>query len=118
MPPVVPSSRALLARLLSSRTRGLDLRNGLGFSYRSPTNLGKSERFSQARFVSSIACIGNPCIGSRKAVDCGREVGPSLGSWHSKSQTRWFLGVGDGEEGDCLSKTYEERRVIGYVCLI
>ena len=31
-------------------------------------------------------------------------------------QRRGFLGCGDGEEGNVLSKVYEEKRVMGYVC--
>ncbi|KAM7278634.1 hypothetical protein ACFE04_005768 [Oxalis oulophora] len=29
-------------------------------------------------------------------------------------QKRYFLGFGDGEETNCLSKVYEERRIMGY----
>ncbi|XP_078441755.1 polyketide cyclase / dehydrase and lipid transport protein isoform X2 [Wolffia australiana] len=32
----------------------------------------------------------------------------------SSGQIRRFLGCGDGEEGNVLAKTYEERRLIGY----
>lgn len=112
MPPIVSSSKAL-ARLLSGRNRALDLRSGLGFLRRSSRGLGKSERFAQSRWFSSIARIGNPSVDS--LGDGGKEVGPSVGSLHSKNQCRWFLGVGDGQEEDVLSKTYEERRVMGYV---
>ena len=28
-------------------------------------------------------------------------------------QKRWFLGIGDGEEGSALSKVHEERLVLG-----
>ncbi|XP_020256028.1 coenzyme Q-binding protein COQ10 homolog, mitochondrial-like isoform X2 [Asparagus officinalis] len=88
MAPILSSSKAL-SRLLSSRSLALDSRNGLGLLQRSSRSLGKSERLSQA--------------------------GSSSGSSHWKSQSRWFLGVGDGEEGgNVLAKTHEERRVMGY----
>ncbi|KAL4200337.1 hypothetical protein AMTRI_Chr03g149170 [Amborella trichopoda] len=34
--------------------------------------------------------------------------------YHTAQQRRSFLGCGDGEEGNVLSKNYEERRVLGY----
>jgi len=114
MPPIVSSSKAL-ARLLSGRNLALDVRNGLGLLRQSSWSLGKSERLTQTRSISSIARIGHPSIVS--LVDSGEVVGLSFGSLHCKSQTRCFLGVGDGEEGGVLSKTYEERRVMGYVQL-
>lgn len=104
-PPIVSSSRAL-ARILAGRGRPLDLRSGLGFFRRSSRSLGEPERFSQGWSFSSVARIGNPCVDSLG--------GPSTGSLHCKSQSRCFLGVGDGEEGGMLSKVYEERRVMGY----
>ncbi|KAG8078103.1 hypothetical protein GUJ93_ZPchr0007g5679 [Zizania palustris] len=36
------------------------------------------------------------------------------GVWRAGTQTRSFLGCGDGEEGSVLSKVYEEKRVMGY----
>ena len=52
--------------------------------------------------------------GRRWAVPPARISAPRLGGpW--PTQTRGFLGCGDGEEGSVLSKVYEERRVMGYV---
>lgn len=99
MPPIVSYSRAL-ARVFAGRNRSLNLQRSV------------SNRFFQARCLSGVARIGNPSFDS--VVDNGREVSPSVASLYCKSQSRCFLGVGDGQEGDVLSKTYEERRVMGY----
>uniref|UniRef100_A0A803L5T7 Coenzyme Q-binding protein COQ10 START domain-containing protein n=1 Tax=Chenopodium quinoa TaxID=63459 RepID=A0A803L5T7_CHEQI len=42
-------------------------------------------------------------------------IHPSRNSFNSydKLQRRWFLGCGDGQEGNALSKMYEEKLVIG-----
>ncbi|XP_020276001.1 coenzyme Q-binding protein COQ10 homolog, mitochondrial-like [Asparagus officinalis] len=101
MPPIVSSSKAL-ARLLS----------GGNFLRRSSRRLGRFERFDQDRSFGSIGRVG--CSKIDSLVDGGKEGGTSFGSLHWKSQSRCFLGVGDGEEGDVLSKNYEEKRVMGY----
>lgn len=111
MPPILSSSRAL-ARLLTRRGRALGGSNGLGLMENCLANEGRVERFSQARCISSLARVGNSNIGG--LVDERREQDLSFGSFQSNAQTRWFLGCGDGEEGEVLSKVHEEKRVIGY----
>ncbi|KAJ6792280.1 coenzyme Q-binding protein COQ10-like protein, mitochondrial-like [Iris pallida] len=111
MPPVVSLARAL-ARLAPGRSRVLDTR----LASSSSENLGKFDLFSQNRRFSSsnsVARIGNPCVDSSLSAD--REFGPSVRGPNCSTQTRRrFIGAGDGEEGDVLSKVYEERRIMGY----
>ncbi|CAN0872985.1 Coenzyme Q-binding protein COQ10 homolog, mitochondrial [Linum grandiflorum] len=76
------------------------------------TRLVASSRHNQIRCCRSI-------VGSSYAVtDCRKDFSSTLlGSSYSGIplvQRRHFLGCGDGEEGDVLSKVYEERRVLGY----
>ena len=68
----------------------------------------------QIRRFSSIAGVETPSvcklIGSHDYIDCSAK---SLCNGTGIVQRRQFLGCGDGEEGDVLSKVYEERRVLG-----
>ncbi|KAJ6799856.1 coenzyme Q-binding protein COQ10-like protein, mitochondrial-like [Iris pallida] len=105
MPPPVVSSARALARLLSGSGRVLD-----------PRLVSSSSSWSTSRCFSSrnnsVARIGNPRVDPSSV---GRGSGQSAAALNCNTRTtRWFLGVGDGEEGDVLSKVYEERRVMGY----
>ncbi|XP_058221069.1 uncharacterized protein LOC131331203 [Rhododendron vialii] len=61
--------------------------------------------YSQIRDLSSIAgsrvLKGNKDVGFYEDFNC-------------VIQRRGFLGCGDGDEGNVLSKVYEERRILGY----
>ncbi|KAF8407099.1 hypothetical protein HHK36_006224 [Tetracentron sinense] len=54
---------------------------------------------------------------SHKLIGADKDLSFSLASMCNTVQTRSFLGCGDGEEGNVLSKIYEERHVIGYFAL-
>ncbi|KAK9169441.1 hypothetical protein Syun_001581 [Stephania yunnanensis] len=68
--------------------------------------------FTQYRCFSSIAGIESPCL--EKLIGNDERFSNLLGRKNRNVQLRQFLSCGDGEEGDSLSKTYEERRVLGY----
>nr|DAD29130.1 TPA_asm: hypothetical protein HUJ06_030598 [Nelumbo nucifera] len=104
MPPLVSASKAV-GRLLSGR-------NNVGLLLRSARNRGRFGRFVQLRCLSSIAGIESASVD--KLVGTDNDVNFPLRNIYSIVQRRNFLGCGDGEEGNVLSKTYEERRVIGY----
>lgn len=117
MPPVLSPLKAL-ARLSSRGQHGLGLKKyGLVSWRRCPENGRTLERFAQTRSLRSVVRLGNPCID--KLVDADKELCNSFRDSCGSIQSRCFLGCGDGEEGNVLSKTHEERRVVGYVlCFI
>ncbi|KAL5558853.1 hypothetical protein UlMin_035064 [Ulmus minor] len=107
MPPFASTSK--VARSLVSR------RNGAGRLIRFVGSGGQSRELNQARCFSGIAGIETPTL--RESIGANqRDVSFASGTLCDVSsvQRRRFLGCGDGEEGDVLSKVYEERRVMGY----
>ncbi|WOL07962.1 coenzyme Q-binding protein [Canna indica] len=111
MPPILSSSKAI-ARLLSRRNRSLDLGTWFRSVGTRPDSHWRLERFAQTRFLASYTRSLSPRIGQLFRSDEVRV--PPLGNYQCCGQTRWFLGCGDGDEGNALSKIHEERRVIGY----
>ncbi|XP_010918011.1 uncharacterized protein [Elaeis guineensis] len=112
MPPVVSPLKAL-ARLSSRGQHGLGPNKyGLASWRRCVEGGRRLERFAPTRSLRSVVRLGNPCID--KLVDADKVFCNSFRDSYSSAQTRWFLGCGDGEEGNVLSKTHEERRVMGY----
>ncbi|KAL3840399.1 hypothetical protein ACJIZ3_024990 [Penstemon smallii] len=95
-PPFNPATKAL-ARLISRR------------------RILNSCNYNQIRCLGSIAGI-NKLSSSDKLFDGGYRNYGNLGENHGTSliQKRAFLGCGDGEEGNVLSKVYRENRVLGY----
>jgi coenzyme Q-binding protein COQ10 len=77
---------------------------------------GAGELVANARCSSTLAAIVGG--GGRVLERGGRWAYPQTGvigaGRMARTQTRCFLGCGDGEEGGVLSKVYEERRVMGY----
>ncbi|KAF8663855.1 hypothetical protein HU200_055190 [Digitaria exilis] len=75
---------------------------------------GAGEALANARCASTLSAFG----GGRVLGRGGRWADPRAGVMGAgrmaRTQTRCFLGCGDGEEGSVLSKVYEERRVMGY----
>ncbi|XP_077240728.1 uncharacterized protein LOC143881504 isoform X2 [Tasmannia lanceolata] len=108
MPPFLSASKAI-GKLLSRAERPLDVRRLLTWSGKSGGKLGQ---FVQVRCLSSIVGTQTPSVHS--LIDADKDLNLMSRNLRTAIQTRWFLGCGDGEEGNVLSKTYEERRVIGY----
>ncbi|PIA54063.1 hypothetical protein AQUCO_00900558v1 [Aquilegia coerulea] len=103
-PPFVSASKA--ARALLSRS------NGVRHWTRSAHQSSQFEKFAVVRSSSSIAGFKAPCV--QKLINSENESISLFRNMHNYGQMRGFLGCGDGEEGSVLSKTYEEKRVIGY----
>lgn len=103
MPPFMSASKAF-GSLISRKIGVKHIVN----SNRQLRNLDLVRRFSSRAGldVSSIHKLigahGNTYLPSENVNDNANFV-----------QRRRFLGCGDGEEGDGLSKVYEERRVLG-----
>ena len=98
MPAFLSTSKAL--RSLASR------RSGVAQLMRS------SGRLDGCRCLTAVAGRATHQI---QPFGCGVGSSPftgGLSNGNAAVQTRHFLGCGDGEEG-VLSKTYEERRVLG-----
>ncbi|KAL6982905.1 hypothetical protein U1Q18_016299 [Sarracenia purpurea var. burkii] len=103
----VMSSSKALGRLISRR-------NSSRWLVRDSGIYGELERYVQIRCLTRIAGIGT--------MQVSNDIGgyKDLSSlWASSCncsgvQRRGFLGCGDGEEGNVLSKVYEEKRVLGY----
>ncbi|XP_057974530.1 uncharacterized protein LOC131162249 [Malania oleifera] len=106
MPPFLPTSKAVGSILLRQSV----IRHLTG----STKNCGPSWKANRIQCLSSIAGIETPL--GHSSTGAHKDYNFSLGSVFSGSgvQTRRFLGCGDGEEGNVLSKVYEERRVLGY----
>ncbi|KAK8968284.1 hypothetical protein KSP40_PGU013535 [Platanthera guangdongensis] len=66
--------------------------------------------------INAAAQIGSPV--SHALGDGGMGRRTFIGRFPCSAHSRWFLGVGDGEEGDVLCRSYEERVVMGYVWLL
>ncbi|XP_035817356.1 protein COQ10 A isoform X1 [Zea mays] len=76
---------------------------------------GTGELVANARCASTLAALG----GGGRVLERGArwaylQTGVIGAGRMARTQTRCFLGCGDGEEGGVLSKVYEERRVMGY----
>ncbi|KAI3465353.1 hypothetical protein Pfo_022016 [Paulownia fortunei] len=105
MPPLNPASKALARLVLPRNSFQQRIRN--------------CSNYNQIRCLSSIAGI-NVFSSADKIVGGGyRNYNfPDCGNSSSISnivfQKRGFLGCSDGEEGNMLSKVYQERRVLGY----
>lgn len=52
-------------------------------------------------------------IAGTRVLKVNKDIG-SFEDFNRVIQRRGFLGCGDGDEGNVLSKVYEERRVMGY----
>ncbi|KAJ8649694.1 hypothetical protein MRB53_002717 [Persea americana] len=104
MPPFLSASKAI-GRLFS-RSNG-----GVGVGPLITCARGRGE-FGQIRSFSSIVGVETPSVD--KLIHNEKELKSAFGNKSNAVQTRCFLGCGDGEEGNVLSKTYEEKRVIGY----
>ena len=98
---MLPCARSVLRR------RGLALLRGSAEG-----ECGRREALANARCAATLAGLGGP----RRWADPPARfyAPPRLGRAWPRTQTRCFLGCGDGEEGSVLSKVYEERRVMGY----
>ncbi|KAL2498265.1 Polyketide cyclase/dehydrase and lipid transport protein [Abeliophyllum distichum] len=99
MPSFNSTSKAL-ARLVSHRNL-------------SRNRLLKCSDYNKIRCLCSIAGAGATSCSNKKLT---RSYVPEFGISNNSVfiQKRGFLGCGDGEEGNMLSKLYEERRVLGY----
>lgn len=95
-----------LSRLLARRCSSVLAGKPCGERARMP------ERPRSTRWFNAAAQISNPV--SRALGNGGICRGSSIGSFPCSAQSRWFLGVGDGEEGDVLCRSHEERVVMGY----
>ncbi|CAH9136142.1 unnamed protein product [Cuscuta epithymum] len=70
----------------------------------------KSGNSAKARCLSSITGIGSGSSAYSSVYAPERGIYSNA----NVTQRRNFLGCGDGEEGNMLSKVYNEKRVIGY----
>ncbi|KAJ4982118.1 hypothetical protein NE237_032955 [Protea cynaroides] len=104
MPPFMFASKAV-GKLVSRR-------NAVGMLMRSVKGGRQFEKFPQVQCLSSI--VGNESGTVDRLVGTDQDMNSSIGGLPRTVQKRSFLGCGDGEEGNVLSKNYEERRVIGY----
>lgn len=107
MPPFMPVSKALVS--LIARTAG---RRHLISPAKSDGQLRKLNLF---RRLCGITGVETSSV--HKLIGTHQNTNSLLSSFCQNNanvlQRRRFLGVGDGEEGDVLSKVYEERRVLG-----
>lgn len=107
MPPFMSISKAF-GSLVSHKM-------GIRHLINSTKNNGQSRKLDQIRRFSSIARVETSSV--HKLIGSHHNVNSSLTSVRYNNanivQRRQFLGCGDGEEGDGLSKVYEERRVLG-----
>ncbi|MCL7040025.1 hypothetical protein MKW94_019527 [Papaver nudicaule] len=105
------SASTAIARLLSRK-------NGVGMFVKSVKSSSTIGRYSQIRQLSSIAGIEIPCVSN--LVGTHKDYKYSFGNTNydfqkfNDMQKRCFLGCGDGSHGNVLSKTHEERHVLGY----
>lgn len=105
MSPLASSAKAL-AKFLGRRHSSL-------LPGRSPGQwTGRPNRFLHTRWFNAAAQIGSPFSHAfGDDVKCKR---PIIGSFPCSAQSRWFLGVPDGDEGGVLCRSHEERVVLGY----
>ncbi|KAH6758955.1 Polyketide cyclase / dehydrase and lipid transport protein [Perilla frutescens var. frutescens] len=99
MPPFNPAARAL-ARLVAHR-------NPLRQRARDFISSNQIRRSSSIARNNAFPSVEVGRYGNGNFLDCRN-------SSHIVLQKRGFLGCGDGEEGNMLSKVHEERRVLGY----
>ncbi|MQM05235.1 hypothetical protein Taro_038040 [Colocasia esculenta] len=111
MPTLLSALRAA-GRLLSGRQHAGCRRNGLEYLWSCGEESTQIGRLAHPRCLGGLARIGVPTIG--KLVNVDADVSLLRRNLRSAGQTRLFLGCGDGEEGNVLSKSHEERRVLGY----
>ncbi|XP_042503123.1 coenzyme Q-binding protein COQ10 homolog, mitochondrial [Macadamia integrifolia] len=104
MPPFMSASKAV--GMLVSR------RNGVGMLMGSSKSSRQFKKFVQGRCLSSMAGMESTTLDNLVGTD--QYIKSSIGSLQNTVQKRCFLGCGDGEEGNVLSRNYEEKRVIGY----
>lgn len=104
MSPLASSAKAL-AKFLGRRHSSL-------LPGRSPGQwTGRPNRFLHTRWFNAAAQIGSPFSHAfGDDVKCKR---PIIGSFPCSAQSRWFLGVPDGDEGGVLCRSHEERVVLG-----
>lgn len=109
---MLPGARSLV--VLRRRAGLALLRRGCGEG----GACGKGEAPANARrAAATLAGLGGRGPLGRWADPTGPQRGEAEragGVWRAGTQTRSFLGCGDGDEGSVLSKVYEERRVMGY----
>ncbi|KAK3029452.1 hypothetical protein RJ639_037737 [Escallonia herrerae] len=100
----IPTSKAF-GRLIQRK-------NAIRQLKRCPKSNGQDGNYVQTRCLSSIAALSLP----NQSIEGARRVAylPVGAMSGSVVQRRGFLGCGDGEEGNVLSKVYEEKRVLGY----
>ncbi|KAL5847406.1 hypothetical protein ACOSQ3_010930 [Xanthoceras sorbifolium] len=107
MPPFMSASKAICSAI--SRKAGTrNLINSAKYN----AQLRKPDPI---RRFSSIAGVESPVLSKLIASHNNANfILAGLCNGTGIVQRRQFLGCGDGEEGDVLSKVYEERRVLGY----
>ena len=81
------------------------------FSVSSERRIQRIGNFVHSRCLTGGFRVGTPKIGDIVSIDT--EANQLCGSLRGSGQIRSFLGCGDGEEGDALSKTYSEKLLIG-----
>ncbi|PSS17250.1 Coenzyme Q-binding protein COQ10 A like [Actinidia chinensis var. chinensis] len=103
---VVSTSKAL-GRLISRRNGNVRLTRHSG-------NYGELESCVPIRCLSGI--VGTESMEVNKEIRAYKDFNSLWGNACSGGavQRRGFLGCGDGDEGNVLSKVYEEKRVMGY----
>eukprot|EP00262_Sarcandra_glabra_P021111 TRINITY_DN8726_c0_g1_i1.p1 TRINITY_DN8726_c0_g1~~TRINITY_DN8726_c0_g1_i1.p1 ORF type:complete len:259 (+),score=34.86 TRINITY_DN8726_c0_g1_i1:435-1211(+) len=106
----ISSGLRVVGRLLSCVKQNLELQNGSELLIRSAESSRQFGQFVPVRCLSSIVGKGGPSL--HKLVD--KELNLPFRNMHIAIQNRQFLSGGDGEGESVLSKTYEERRVMGY----
>lgn len=97
--------------------RLISQRNGSRCLTRYSGNYGALGSCVQIRWLSGI--VGTETMLVNKDIKAFKDDNSFRVSGCSSStavQRRGFLGCGDGEEGSMVSKLYEERRILGYVC--
>ncbi|XP_043699634.1 coenzyme Q-binding protein COQ10 homolog, mitochondrial-like [Telopea speciosissima] len=104
MPPFMYVSKAV-GRLVSRR-------NPVGMLMSSVNSGRQFEKFVQVQCLSSM--VGFEAATVDRLVRTDRDMNSSIRGLPHTVQRRCFLGYGDEEEGNVLSRNYEERRVIGY----
>ncbi|PKA66070.1 hypothetical protein AXF42_Ash010480 [Apostasia shenzhenica] len=108
----VPFSAKALARLSAGRNGELGPRVLSIWSERRCREVGGGpDRFVQGRWFNDGARICNPGVGM--LVDGGKGRTPSVWNTSCGVQSRRFLGLGNCED-DVLSKSHEQRLVMGY----
>lgn len=106
MPPFMSASK-VIGSILSRKARARQLINSAQYN----SQLRRPDRIFR---FSSVPGVNAPSV--RNLIGCRDHIDFTSSSLASDSgflQRRQFLGCGDGEEGDGLSKVYEERRVLG-----